>query len=95
MESAESFLKRPRSPGEESLKPIELANAILNYANFSEETQCSVYMQKDIETRTQQMKLGNGLRYQCTIGPIRSQRRYKSYGFENTYKLKKLESLSQ
>ena len=60
MEAAESFLKRPRTSGE-SLKPIELAPGILVYANFTENTQQSVYMQRDIETMTQQMKIGNGI----------------------------------
>ena len=61
MESAETFLNRARTSGEESLKPIKLPAGIVAYANVRENTQCSVYMQKDIETRTQQMKLGNGL----------------------------------
>ena len=62
MELAESFLKRARTPGEESLKPIELPPSELAYANVRKNTQNSVNMQKDIETRTQQIKIGKGLK---------------------------------
>jgi len=50
MKQAETYLR---------LKPIELDPTLLIDSNVSENTQCSVYMQKDIETRTQQMKIGN------------------------------------
>ena len=61
MKAAENFLYRVRNPGEQSLKPIQLASGIVSYANVRENTQCSVYMQRDIETQTQQMKIGIGL----------------------------------
>ena len=58
-----TYLKNLPILSEESFKPIELDSALVVYSNVSEDTQCSVLMQREIETRTKQMQIGNGLNF--------------------------------